>query len=223
MERDITELVLIIDRSGSMAGMESDTIGGINAVLDRNRKLEGECLVTTVLFDDHRKTLHDRIPIEKVPKLTEDDYQVRGCTALLDAVGKTIKHISRVQKYMPEEYKPKHVIFAITTDGLENASRDFTYAEVKRLIKHKQEKGWEFLFLGANIDAEEEAERLGIPEDRAATYECDSDGSVAMYEAVAMASCAMRSAPVEKRVGSSWRESIEKDNNRRKHHHGDRH
>lgn len=206
----ITELVMIIDRSGSMGGMESDTIGGINAVLDQNRKLEGGCTVSTVLFDHETLVLHDRVPIERVKPLTERDYQVRGCTALLDAVGGSVKHIERVQRYMPEEYRADKVIFVITTDGLENASRKYRYPDVKRMIEAKQEEGWEFLFLGANIDAAKEARSLGIAEDRAETYVADTVGNAVMYESVAAATCAMRSEP-GKRVTGGWRSKIRAD------------
>ena len=143
-------------------GLESDTIGGFNATLDRHRNAEGEAVVSTVLFDNETKVLHDRMPIAKVPAMTERDYQVRGCTALLDAVGGAIRHITRVHGYLPEEYRPEHTIFVITTDGYENASRRYDYSTVKRMIEEKKESGWEFLFLGANIDAVGEAAKIGI-------------------------------------------------------------
>lgn len=205
---DLTELVFIIDRSGSMQGLENDTIGGINAVIDKNRAAGGDCIVSTVLFDSETKVLHDRVNINEVKPLTEKDYWVRGCTALLDAVGGSIRHIKRVQKYMPDGHKAGHVIFVITTDGFENASHIFTYAEVKKMITEQQECGWEFMFLGANIDAAAEAANLGIAEDRAATYVCDSQGTAVMYDSVANAACAMRSAPQAQRINGSWREKI---------------
>jgi len=217
MERNITELVLIIDRSGSMCGLESDTIGGINAVLRSHRKESGECMVSTVLFDDTTKVLHDRVPIAEVADLTERDYRTRGCTALLDAVGGSIKHIERVQRYMPPEYRASHVIFVITTDGMENASRRWTYENLKKLLGRKQEEeNWEFLFLGANIDAAAEAGRIGIPRDRAETYVADEEGTEAMYDAVACASVAMRDAPAGARIGGDWRDPIARDRKRRK-------
>ena len=172
-----------------------DTVGGINAVIATNRAAGGECTVSTVLFDHETIVLHDRVPIEQVKPLTENEYQVRGCTALLDAVGGSIKHIERVQRYMPEGFRADKVIFVITTDGLENASTKYTYKKVKRMIEGKQEEGWEFLFLGANIDAAKEAANLGIAEDRAETYVADSVGHVLMYESVADATCAMRAEP----------------------------
>ena len=208
------ELVMIIDRSGSMAGMESDTIGGINAVLERHRALDNRTTVSTVLFDDRTEVLHDRLPLTEVASLTSDDYYVRGCTALLDAVGGSIHHIERVQRYMPDEYKADKVIFVITTDGLENASKRYSYSQVKRSIEQKQELGWEFLFLGANIDAAAEASRMGIAPDRAATYIADEVGNHVMYDAVADATCKMSAQP-ESRIGGAWSGSIERDRKRR--------
>ena len=211
MKKDLTELVFIVDRSGSMGGLESDTIGGINATLAKNRKVEGDANVSIVLFDTTVDVIVDRKPIAEVADLTEKDYQVRGCTALLDAVGNSIKHIKRVQGYMPDEYKAEHVIFVITTDGLENASRSFSYAEVKRMIEAQTEEGWEFIFLGANIDAVGEAGRLGISANRAATYVADKKGSFVMYEDVAEATCTMRSMPKGKTLGGGWKARIERD------------
>lgn len=206
MASNITELVFVIDRSGSMSGMESDTIGGLNAVLERNRNLEGEVTVSTVLFDDKIEVLHDRLPINQVKPLTREDYWVRGCTALLDAIGGSIKHIQRVQGYMPQQYKADKVIFVITTDGYENASKKYTYPQIKNLIEKKTEDGWEFLFLGANIDAAAEATRMGIAPDRAATYYCDNEGTEAMYESVGNATCCMRSS--NERINASWQAPI---------------
>ncbi|MDO4891222.1 MAG: vWA domain-containing protein, partial [Coriobacteriaceae bacterium] len=177
MNENLTELVFIVDRSGSMAGMESDTIGGVNAVLEQNRKLEGDALVSVVLFDHETNVLRDREDIQKVPNLTDRDYQVRGCTALLDAVGESVRFIDKIQRYLPEDIRPGKTMFIITTDGYENASKKFTYSQVKRLIERKTEDGWEFLFLGANIDAAAEAERIGIASDRAETYVNDSIGN----------------------------------------------
>ena len=210
----LTELVLIIDRSSSMTGLESDTIGGINSVIKQHQQEEGECIISTVLFDTTTTVLHDRVNISKVSPLTERDYQTRGCTALLDTVGDSIKHIERVQRYQPEGYRAEKVIFVITTDGLENASRRHSYAEVKRAIERQQELGWEFLFLGANIDAAAEAGRLGIARDRAATYVADKEGSHAMYDSVAHATLGMRRAP-NARMSGEWRRHIDEDNARR--------
>ena len=211
MKKGLTELVFIVDRSGSMGGLESDTVGGINATLAKNRKVEGEANVSIVLFDNTSEVLVDRVPIEKVKDLTLDDYQVRGCTALLDAVGDSIRHIGRVQGYMPDEYKAEHVIFVITTDGLENASQRHTYDDVKRAIGQRTEEGWEFVFLGANIDAVGEAARIGIQEDRAATYIADEVGSSVMFKGMADACCEIRSASVGERIGSAWKSAIERD------------
>ena len=192
MKKNLTELVFIVDRSGSMGGLESDTVGGINATLAKNRKVEGEANVSIVLFDNTSEVLVDRVPIEKVKDLTLDDYQVRGCTALLDAVGDSIRHIGRVQCYMP-------------------ASQRHTYDDVKRAIGQRTEEGWEFVFLGANIDAVGEAARIGIQEDRAATYIADEVGSSVMFKGVADACCEIRSASVGGRIGSAWKSAIERD------------
>jgi uncharacterized protein YegL len=216
MNEKLTELVFIVDRSGSMAGMESDTIGGVNAVLEKNREAEGETLVSVVLFDHETKVLRDRVPIQKVPKLTRDDYQVRGCTALLDAVGGSVQFIEKIQRYLPEEIRPAKTIFVITTDGYENASRKFSYETVKRVIEERTKDGWEFLFLGANIDAAAEADRIGIAPDRAESYYNDGAGAKAMYESVADATFAMNSAPVgAPRMGGGWKASILRDRRRR--------
>ena len=216
MNEKHTELVFIVDRSGSMAGMESDTIGGVNAVLDKNRDAEGDTTVSIVLFDHESKVIVDRKPIEKVGKLTEKDYQVRGCTALLDAVGGSVAFIKKIQHYLPEEVRPAKTIFVITTDGYENASRRFTYDAVKRLIEQQTEAGWEFLFLGANIDAAAEAGRIGIAPDRAESYFNDREGNAAMYDAVANATFSMNAAPMgAPRMGSSWKQSIFRDRARR--------
>ena len=216
MKKGLTELVFIVDRSGSMGGLESDTVGGINATLAKNRETEGEAIVSIVLFDNTAEVLVDRVDITKVKDLTRDDYQVRGCTALLDCVGDSIRHINRVQGYMPDEYKAEHVIFVITTDGLENASQRHTYQDVKRAIEQCTEEGWEFIFLGANIDAVSEAARIGITEDRAATYLADAPGSAAMYGSVAEACCSMRKASFGERISAKWKETIEHDTAKRR-------
>ena len=216
MKKDLTELVFIVDRSGSMAGMESDTIGGVNAVLEKNREADGEMVVSIVLFDHETQVLRDRVDIKQVPKLTDRDYQVRGCTALLDAVGDSVRFIDKIQRYLPEEIRPAKTIFVITTDGYENASRKFTYPQVKHLIESKTKDGWEFLFLGANIDAAAEASRIGIAVDRAETYVNDREGNQAMYGAVADATVAMHCAPAgAPRMGGGWKKSILRDRARR--------
>jgi len=187
MNAELTELVFILDRSGSMNGLESDTIGGFNGMLMK-QKAEGEKVnVTTVLFDDEVEVIHDRFPIDIIEPLTDKEYYVRGCTALLDAVGESIKKIENVQKHLPEAHKAGKVIFVITTDGLENSSVEYNHNDIKRMIKAKKECGWEFLFLGANIDAGKEAEKIGIARERAVTYENDHKGVAINYEAVGRA------------------------------------
>ena len=187
MNAELTELVFILDRSGSMGGLESDTIGGFNGMIERQKK-EGEKVnVTTILFDDEVEIIHDRFPIDAVQPLTDKEYYVRGCTALLDAVGQAINKIDNVQKHLPEEHRAGKVLFVITTDGLENSSTEFNYNDIKRMIEAKKECGWEFLFLGANIDAGKEAEKIGIERNRSVTYENDHDGVALNYEAVGRA------------------------------------
>ena len=187
MNAELTELVFILDRSGSMGGLESDTIGGFNGMIERQKK-EGEKVnVTTILFDDEVEIIHDRFPIDAVQPLTDKEYYVRGCTALLDAVGQAINKIDNVQKHLSEEHHAGKVLFVITTDGLENSSTEFNYNDIKRMIEAKKECGWEFLFLGANIDAGKEAEKIGIERNRSITYENDHDGEALNYEAVGRA------------------------------------
>lgn len=178
MKKNLTEVVFILDRSGSMSGLESDTIGGFNSMITKQKKEEGEAYITTVLFDDKIETLHDRIEIGRVEPMNDSQYFTRGCTALLDAIGKTVNHISDIHRYAREEDRPEKTIFIITTDGLENSSREFTYDKIKKLLTKKQEKdGWEFLFLGANIDAIEVAGKMGISRDDACDYVCDEAGT----------------------------------------------
>ena len=209
MKKNLTELVFILDRSGSMAGLEQDTIGGFNAMLQKQRGEPGEAVISTVLFDNETEVIHDRIPLNRVPALTEQEYYVRGCTALLDAVGGAIHHIGNVHKYAREEDRPEKTLFVITTDGLENASRRYTYDKVKAIIERQRETyGWEFLFLGANIDAAREAARFGIMPDCAADYHADSIGTEAVYESVCEAVCQVRrSAPLK----ASWKQRIDAD------------
>ena len=210
----VTELVFILDRSGSMSGLESDTIGGFNGMLADQKKKDGECFVSTVLFDHETLVLHDRLPLEQVEKLTERDYQVRGCTALLDALGKSIVHIENIHKYARKEDVPENTVFVIITDGLENASKEFSSDKVKKMIEKKKESsGWEFLFIGANIDAVETASHIGISEDRAVNYHADKRGTNVVYKTVSNAvACVRESAPLAK----SWSEEIEKDYKKRK-------
>ena len=198
-ENGITELVMILDRSGSMGGLESDTIGGFNAMLAKQRDQTGTCYVTTVLFDHEMQTLHDRVPLQEVPAMTEQDYTVRGCTALLDAVGQTVRHIESIHKYARPEDVPQTTLFVITTDGKENASKEYTTDRVKQLIEeHTKKDGWEFLFIGANIDAVETAGHMGIARDRAVDYHADSKGTKTVFRSVAKAvGCARAGQPIE--------------------------
>ena len=192
MRKGLTEIVFILDRSGSMGGLESDTIGGFNSMIEKQKKEAGEAIVSTVLFDDHCEVLHDRVPMEKVPMMTEKEYYVRGCTALLDAVGGAIHHIVNVHRYAREEDRPEKTLFVITTDGMENASRQYSYDRVQAMIKKEQEKyGWEFIFIGANIDAIQEAERFGIRRERAVNYMHDDIGTQTLYCSVSKAVTAM--------------------------------
>jgi len=210
----MTELVFILDRSGSMAGLEADTIGGFNGMLQKQRLTPGEAVVSTVLFDHETQVVHDRVPLDRVAELTREDYYVRGCTALLDAVGGAIHHIRNVHKYARPEDRPEKTLFVITTDGMENASRRYDYARVKEMITAQKEKGWEFLFLGANIDAAREAARFGIQEDRAVTYCCDSAGTALNYEVISDAVSHVRSCPAPLNAG--WKKRIDEDRARRK-------
>ncbi len=216
MRENLTELVFILDRSGSMGGLESDTIGGFNSMIKKQQKEEGEAYVSTVLFDDETTVIHDRVAIKKVKKMTEKEYFVRGCTALLDAVGSTIKHIDDVQKDTAKEERPAKTLFVITTDGLENASREYTFKKVKKMIRHQQEKhNWEFLFLGANIDAIEVADNMGIKADRAANFHSDKMGTALNYAVLEDAvSCVRKSsakAMSSAFTGGAWKARIDQD------------
>lgn len=207
-----TELVFILDRSGSMSGLEKDTIGGYNAMLEKQKKEPGEAAVTTVLFDNYVELLHDRIPIQGVAPITEKEYYVRGCTALLDAIGVAIQKISAVQQHTTPEMRAEKVLFVITTDGYENASREYSYDKIKKLVEEKKAEGWEFLFLGANIDAIATAARFGISADRATNYHADSQGTAINFAAVSEAASAARCGrPME-----GWKKSIERDFQSRK-------
>ncbi len=210
MKKNLTELVFILDRSGSMAGLEGDTIGGFNAMMEKQRREPGETLVSTVLFDQDTQVIHDRVPLEELGPLTEEEYDVRGSTALLDAVGGAIRHIGNVHKYAREEDVPEKTLFVITTDGMENASRRYDYDRVKAMIRRQQERyGWEFLFLGANIDAAREAGRFGIRPECAADYHADSRGTRVIYESLAEAVCQVRTcaAPLQ----ADWKKEIDRD------------
>lgn len=214
MRKNLTEIVFILDRSGSMAGLEGDTIGGFNGMIRKQREEAGEALVSTILFDNESQVLHDRRPLDRVPVMTEKDYYVRGCTALLDAVGEAIRHIANVHKYAREEDRPEKTLFVITTDGMENASRRYTYERVRSLIeRQKKEFGWEFLFLGANIDAAREAARFGIHPDKAVNYHADRRGTRVIYETVCETVSDFRAS---KPVGAAWKRKIEADFQERK-------
>ena len=192
MKKDLTELVFILDKSGSMSGLEEDTIGGFNSMIEKQKKEEGECLVSVVLFDHECEVLYDRVPIAEVPKMTSEEYFTRGNTALIDALGGAIHHISNVHKYAREEDVPEKTLFIITTDGMENSSRKYSYDNVKKMVEKKKEKNhWEFIFLGANIDAVSVANKFGVDRSRAVTYECDGAGTALNYKMMSkMVSCA---------------------------------
>ena len=214
MKRNLTEIVFILDRSGSMAGLEDDTIGGFNAMIEKQKAEEGEALVSTVLFDNLSEVVHDRVELQKIEPMTRKEYYVRGCTALLDAVGRAIHHIGNVHKYAREEDRPGKTLFVITTDGMENASREYTHDRVRRMIQRQKERyGWEFLFLGANIDAAREAARFGIAADRAANYHADHRGTAVIYEAVSDAVCNFRAS---KPMNNDWRKRVDEDFESRK-------
>lgn len=209
MKNGTTELVFILDKSGSMSGLESDTIGGYNAMLKKQQGEPGEAIVTTVLFDDNYEILHDRTNIKGIKPITDREYYVGGLTALLDAIGKTINKIVNATKHTERDYQPKKVIFVITTDGMENASREYDHSKIKAMIeKQKTEYNWEFIFLGANIDALSVARDLGINEDRAANYHADEKGTELNYNVVSEAIINMRA---NKKVDASWKEKIEED------------
>ena len=213
MRKNLTEIVFILDRSGSMSGLERDTIGGFNSMIEQQKKAEGEALISTVLFDNVSEVLHDRVNVRDIRPMTDRDYAVRGCTALLDAIGGAIHHIGNVHKYARPEDVPEHTMFVITTDGMENASHRYNSEKVKQMIERQKAKyGWEFLFLGANIDAVETASQFGIGADRAVNYQCDSEGTVLNYEVVSEAISSVRcSAP----LSADWKKRIDEDYKKR--------
>ena len=208
MKKGLTEIVFILDESGSMSGLEKDTVGGFNSFIGRQRNVEGEALVSVVLFSGSSKVLYDRVELSKIETMTEKQYCPEGCTALLDAVGNAVNHIRTIHKYAREEDRPEKTVFVITTDGEENSSREFTYRKVKELIERQQKDcGWEFIFLGANIDAGEEAARIGIVPEQAVRYECDSAGTLLNFKVLGEAMCSMREG---KKLNRSWKKDIEK-------------
>lgn len=210
MNTELTELVFILDRSGSMGGLESDTIGGFNSMIARQKEQKIKANVTTILFDDAVDIIHDRFPIKIIEPLTSKDYFVRGCTALLDALGSAIEKIDNVQRRLPEEHRAGKVIFVITTDGLENSSENYTQEQIRKKIEAKKECGWEFLFLGANIDAGKEAEKIGIARNRSVTYENDAEGIAVNFRAVGKAlSKAVNSDKAQAFVEDDWKQEIE--------------
>lgn len=215
MKKGLTEVIFILDRSGSMAGLESDTIGGFNSMIEKQKKEEGETIISTVLFDNEVEVLHDRVDLKKLNSITDKEYYVRGCTALLDAIGGSIHHISVVHKYAREEDRPEKTLFVIITDGLENSSRKYSYKKVKKMVEHqKRELGWEFLFLGANIDAIEVAGQFGIHKDHAVNFECDSAGIALQYDAISNVVGELReNSP--RPISATWKQEIEMDYNKR--------
>ena len=216
MKKGLTELVFILDRSGSMSGLVQDTIGGYNSLLKKQKQEPGEAIVTTVLFDDQYEILHDRINLKGVEPITEKEYSVRGMTALLDAIGRTVDKINNAQKHTAEDERAESVMFVITTDGMENASREYRYDKIRGMIeRQKEEYGWEFLFIGANINAIETAAKFGIAPDRAVNYHADSIGTAVLYDSVSEAVRCMRGAP-SMPIAASWKDKIDKDFKSRK-------
>lgn len=214
MKNNITELVFILDRSGSMAGLESDTIGGFNSMLRRHKEHEGRCYVSTILFDNLTEVVHDREELSQVAEMTGKNYVVRGSTALLDALGDSIRHIGNIHKYARVEDVPENTVFIIITDGMENASHKYTKDQVKAMIEEKKEKsGWEFMFLGANIDAVETAGSFGICPDRAVNYNADSVGTACVYETVSLAVEGIRK---NNKLDENWSDKVEEDYRRRR-------
>ena len=209
----LTELVFVLDRSGSMSGMEADTIGGFNSMIEKQKKEEGKAFVSTVLFDHETEVIHDRVPLDRVSKMTDNEYYVRGCTALLDAVGGAIRHIGNIHKYARREDVPEKTMFIIITDGMENASRKYSADRVKQMIERQKVKyGWEFIFLGANIDAVEAAGNIGIAPEMAVNYHCDSQGTQLNYDVISEAVCSVRACGT---MGDNWRQRIDDDFQRR--------
>ncbi|MDE5052496.1 VWA domain-containing protein [Niallia taxi] len=213
MKKSITEIVFILDKSGSMSGVETDTIGGFNSMLNKQKKAEGEAFVTTVLFDHGYELLHDHINVRGISPITDKDYEVGGTTALLDGMGFTIQKVVNIQKRTSVEERAGQVLFIITTDGMENASGEFSLSKIKKMIEHQKEKhGWDFMFLGANIDAVSTGAQFGINEDFAVDYHADNVGTKLNYEMVSEAVIKLRHG---KKMDRSWKEGIERDYNQR--------
>lgn len=209
MKKNLTEIIFILDRSGSMSGLEADTIGGFNSMIEKQKKADGEAMISTVLFDNVSEVIHDRVSVLDIQPMTDKDYTVRGCTALLDAIGGAIHHIGNIHKYARAEDVPEHTLFVITTDGMENASRHYNAERVKQMIERQRARyGWEFLFLGANIDAVETARHFGIGADRAVNYHSDSAGTQLNYEVLSEAICAVRGSV---QLGADWKKRIDED------------
>lgn len=220
MKKNLTEVVCILDKSGSMSGLERDTIGGYNSMIEKQKKEDGEAYISTVLFSDYSKVIHDRVSVDKIEPMTEKEYYVDGCTALLDAVGDAIHHIKTVHKYARDEDRPEKTLFIITTDGQENSSKRYSYEKVKKMVEHQKEKyGWEFIFLGANIDAIAEAGRFGINQEMAVNYNCDEVGISTSYMALSEAvSCVrkVKRGKLNEALGKNWKKDIEEDYKKRK-------
>ena len=213
MKKNLTEMVFILDKSGSMGGLEQDTIGGYNAMLEKQKALDGEALITTVLFDNRYELLHDRIDLRAVSPITEKEYYVGGTTALLDAIGITINKIVNAHKHTAKEYRADKVLFVITTDGMENASREYDYGKIKAMVeRQKSEHDWEFIFLGANIDAIDVAGRFGIAPDRVQNYHADSEGTCLNFKVTAQAIASYRESGV---LADGWGDEIKADYERR--------
>lgn len=213
MKKNFTELVFILDKSGSMHGLEADTIGGFNSMIEKQKREEGTAVVSTVLFSDESRVIHDRVSLDEIKPLTEKEYCVGGCTALIDAIGGAIHHIGNIHKYARNEDVPEHTLFVITTDGMENASRRYSSDKVKQMIERQKEKyGWEFLFLGANIDAVETAKRFGISSDRAVKYVSDKEGTALNFEVLNEAISVVRANAI---LGADWKNNIEDDQKKR--------
>lgn len=209
MKKGLTELIFILDKSGSMGGLERDTIGGYNSMLEKQKEVEGECYITTVLFDNNYELLHDRINIKAVSPITEKEYCVGGSTALIDAIGRTINKIGNAQKHTSDDYKAENVMFVIITDGEENSSREYTSQQIKKMIEHQKSKyGWEFVFLGANIDAVETAKSFGIAPDRAQNYHADSKGVELNFRVVSDAMTSYRECSA---MPACWNDELQKD------------